>query len=401
MSARVTTVHRTRCAAFVFMALLALVHAAPAARVHRNLTNHAGMRTPVRRLGEEGGNDPDSVCDYPNENVVWTLGPQGADCTMTCKDVVEQQCDDGLPLSGIFGDDCMNAINSLFSQDSSFIDCQADGWVADVNAEYPAIKATNCMMNSNQGNLDCGASFVDSARFCPCKPFPVLDPPVSLLKAPYLINSGKYRWTLESILNADGSGYSLGYFLTDDDNTDAVVDSIYVLFQDFGHATEISATVTVDVHNTVTISNVSLPAVLPAVDPEIRDRFPFNGTVSAGALERTYYYGSTPTALVWYPSSSTYYWGSWTSEGASEDEGGDECPDDPYKTESGVCGCGTPDVDTDADGTPDCIDACPTDALSISCQCGTPDVDTDADGTPDCIDECPNNADLTCTAIVD
>ena len=34
----------------------------------------------------------------------------------------------------------------------------------------------------------------------------------------------------------------------------------------------------------------------------------------------------------------------------------DECPDDPGKTEPGVCGCGVPDTDRDQDGTPDCVD---------------------------------------------
>ncbi len=36
----------------------------------------------------------------------------------------------------------------------------------------------------------------------------------------------------------------------------------------------------------------------------------------------------------------------------------DSCPDDPDKTDPGVCGCSIPDTDTDADGTPDCIDLC-------------------------------------------
>ena len=35
---------------------------------------------------------------------------------------------------------------------------------------------------------------------------------------------------------------------------------------------------------------------------------------------------------------------------------GDECPDDPNKVEEGLCGCGTPDTDTDGDGTPDCLE---------------------------------------------
>jgi hypothetical protein len=39
----------------------------------------------------------------------------------------------------------------------------------------------------------------------------------------------------------------------------------------------------------------------------------------------------------------------------------DRCPDDPYKTQPGICGCGVADTDTDIDGKPDCIDNCPTD----------------------------------------
>ncbi|HNQ22885.1 MAG TPA: GDSL-type esterase/lipase family protein [Phycisphaerae bacterium] len=40
----------------------------------------------------------------------------------------------------------------------------------------------------------------------------------------------------------------------------------------------------------------------------------------------------------------------------------DDCPNDPNKTEPGVCGCGTPDTDTDGDGIPDCNDNCPNTA---------------------------------------
>ncbi len=39
----------------------------------------------------------------------------------------------------------------------------------------------------------------------------------------------------------------------------------------------------------------------------------------------------------------------------------DYCPDDPNKVDPGECGCGISDVDTDNDGTPDCIDSCPND----------------------------------------
>jgi hypothetical protein len=34
----------------------------------------------------------------------------------------------------------------------------------------------------------------------------------------------------------------------------------------------------------------------------------------------------------------------------------DNCPQDPDKTDPGVCGCGTPDTDSDGDGIPDCTD---------------------------------------------
>jgi hypothetical protein len=72
----------------------------------------------------------------------------------------------------------------------------------------------------------------------------------------------------------------------------------------------------------------------------------------------------------------------------------DGCPNDPAKTAPGQCGCGIADTDTDADGTADCNDGCPTDPLKTApgaCGCGVADTDTDADGTPDCNDGCPND----------
>ena len=35
----------------------------------------------------------------------------------------------------------------------------------------------------------------------------------------------------------------------------------------------------------------------------------------------------------------------------------DECPDDDGKTEAGICGCGVSDLDSDGDGTPNCLEA--------------------------------------------
>jgi len=54
----------------------------------------------------------------------------------------------------------------------------------------------------------------------------------------------------------------------------------------------------------------------------------------------------------------------------------DLCPDDPNKTEPGVCGCGISDVDSDSDGLEDCIDNAPYNP--------NPDqTDSDGDGVGD------------------
>ena len=70
---------------------------------------------------------------------------------------------------------------------------------------------------------------------------------------------------------------------------------------------------------------------------------------------------------------------------------GDLCPGDDAKTHPGWCGCGTLDVDSDGDGTPDCLDQCPHNPGKTGpgiCGCGAPDVDSDSDGIPDCNDQC-------------
>ena len=82
----------------------------------------------------------------------------------------------------------------------------------------------------------------------------------------------------------------------------------------------------------------------------------------------------------------------------SVSEESDLCPDDPNKTGPGFCGCGTPDTDTDNDGTPDCMDQCPKDPNKTEygiCGCDQEETDTDKDGVPDCIDQCPNDANKT------
>lgn len=72
----------------------------------------------------------------------------------------------------------------------------------------------------------------------------------------------------------------------------------------------------------------------------------------------------------------------------------DACLNDPNKTEPGICGCGVADVDTDGDGTLDCLDGCKYDRTKTSpgiCGCNAPDTDSDGDGVFDCIDGCPAN----------
>lgn len=58
----------------------------------------------------------------------------------------------------------------------------------------------------------------------------------------------------------------------------------------------------------------------------------------------------------------------------------DQCPDDPYKSEKGICGCGVSDKDTDGDTIPDCVDTLP------NLKNGE---DADGDGIPNIDDSCP------------
>jgi hypothetical protein len=76
----------------------------------------------------------------------------------------------------------------------------------------------------------------------------------------------------------------------------------------------------------------------------------------------------------------------------------DECPQDAFKSEPGVCGCGAGDTDIDFDGTFDCVDECELDGGKTEpgiCGCGQADVDSDEDGLLDCNEGCPFDPELT------
>lgn len=81
----------------------------------------------------------------------------------------------------------------------------------------------------------------------------------------------------------------------------------------------------------------------------------------------------------------------------------DFCPDNTDKKVPGLCGCDKSDVDTDNDGTPDCLDGCPNDHAKIVpgvCGCGEDDtLDANHNLVPDCLDknadQCPEDKDKT------
>jgi hypothetical protein len=66
----------------------------------------------------------------------------------------------------------------------------------------------------------------------------------------------------------------------------------------------------------------------------------------------------------------------------------DECPNNPEKTEPGVCGCSVPDIDSDGDGILDCKDNCYLEPNEDQ-------LDSDGDGIGDECDNCPNHPNAT------
>ena len=79
----------------------------------------------------------------------------------------------------------------------------------------------------------------------------------------------------------------------------------------------------------------------------------------------------------------------------------DNCPNDPDKMEPGLCGCGTPDTDSDGDLVADCEETCdldPDKTEPLQCGCGEPETDSDGDLVADCVDECPNDPNATLAA---
>jgi LCCL domain len=116
---------------------------------------------------------------------------------------------------------------------------------------------------------------------------------------------------------------------------------------------------------------------------------PANGVVAATLLAGAdSYTGSTANGL----TSASY--GAWSSSVrvSKAHVVEDSCPADPDKLVAGQCGCGTPDVDQDADGVADCVDNCidipnaeqldgNSDGIGDACSCIL--VDTSCNYQPD------------------
>jgi len=72
----------------------------------------------------------------------------------------------------------------------------------------------------------------------------------------------------------------------------------------------------------------------------------------------------------------------------------DGCPNDPLKIAPGICGCGVPDTDSDADGVLNCIDNCPNTPngpLLGTCMPGSDKAGATCHSDADCVNGCSSN----------
>lgn len=80
----------------------------------------------------------------------------------------------------------------------------------------------------------------------------------------------------------------------------------------------------------------------------------------------------------------------------------DFCPYERDQTEEAACGCDAAREDADGDGVANCMDRCPFDpnkAAPTLCGCEVADDDRDEDGVPDCMDECPQHKDKSVAGV--
>ena len=114
-------------------------------------------------------------------------------------------------------------------------------------------------------------------------------------------------------------------------------------------------------------------------------------TLEPGFYERIYFYEFQGT-LTFGPACEA----GTDTDGDGVDDCDDGCPEDPFKSAPGDCGCGVEDLDSDKDGVADCNDGCPTDPTKTSPgDCGCNASDADGDGVDDCVDNCPDDPNKT------
>ena len=114
-------------------------------------------------------------------------------------------------------------------------------------------------------------------------------------------------------------------------------------------------------------------------------------TVQPGAYEEIYF--SEFQGILTFGSSCE---SGTDTDADGVDDCDDGCPEDPFKSAPGDCGCGVEDLDSDKDGVADCNDGCPTDPTKTSPgDCGCNASDADGDGVDDCVDNCPDDPNKT------